>query len=509
MRILITGGETMLGAVLARALAPDHAVQCHEMGDPADRACAIDAAPDCDAIIHLVAVSAPDRAPLERLDIATRGTYDLITAASPTARFILVGTLRIFERYPSDWWVTEHWAPRPAATIDDLAPYLAELVVREAARVLPLRATALRLGEIVGGAARETVSGDPRALHLDDAIQAIDRALSLAPTPGAPPRGWQVFHITGAGSRTRFPLELAGRAPLGYTPRHDVAGEWPMRDSGAIASPASKPSGAPRVRRRVVIFGAGGPLGVVTAAALAPDHQLRLTDRQTLASIAAASRPQSPGAPLPRSLGEPHEECVVDVTDSEQVLAAARGMDAIINSTVVRDHPVEAFRVNTMGAYHVMRAAVDCGIHRVIHTGPRQLIDGPVGFRDDFGLIDDAPMRPGTNRYFVSKFLGQEICRIFAEEHDLEVPTLLFSRFISAATLAAGPTGDFQMLISWDDAGRALRRAVEVASFPSPFEVIQIAADVPNGRFYNEKAKQLLGWEPQDRLEGRWRRPRM
>ena len=116
-------------------------------------------------------------------------------------------------------------------------------------------------------------------------------------------------------------------------------------------------------------------------------------------------------------------------------------------------------------------------------------------------------MRPGTNLYFVSKFLGQEICRIFAEEHALEVPTLLFSRFISAATLAAGPTGDHQMLISWDDAGRAMRRAVDVAAFPRPFELLQITADVPNGRFCNEKAKRLLAWEPLDRLEGRWRRP--
>ena len=35
--------------------------------------------------------------------------------------------------------------------------------------------------------------------------------------------------------------------------------------------------------------------------------------------------------------------------------------------------PVEAFRVNTLGAYNVIRAAVECGIRRVVQTGPQQV----------------------------------------------------------------------------------------------------------------------------------------
>ena len=63
----------------------------------------------------------------------------------------------------------------------------------------------------------------------------------------------------------------------------------------------------------------------------------------------------------------------VDVTDFDQVLAATRGMDAVINMTVMRHDPVEAFRVNTLGAYNVIRAAVECGIRRVVQTGPQQV----------------------------------------------------------------------------------------------------------------------------------------
>lgn len=506
MRILITGVASVLGAALARAFTPAHDIQRLDLGEPNEREQALRVAPSCEAIIHLVSGLAPETAPLDWLDSATRGSYDLITAAPPAARFILVSSLRIFERYPPDWWVTEHWAPRPTATLDDLAPYLAELVVREAARVLPLRATALRLGEIVGATGSQQRPADPRWLHIEDAVQAIARALALPSVQGEPPRGWQVFHIPGGGGHARFPLELAGRPPLGYAPEHNVTSAALPAPSDAAQASVPRAAAPARARERVVIFGAGGPLGVATAAQLAPDHILRLSDRRALAAIAAAGQPQSPGAPLPQALGPPHEECVADVTDLGQVVAAARGMDAIINSTVVRDHPVESFRVNTLGAYNVMQAAVACGIRRVVHTGPRQLLASPVGFRDDFDLVDDVPLRPGTNLYFMSKFLGQEICRIFAEEHDLEVPALLFSRFLSATGPIPGPTGDYQMLISWEDAGRAMRQAVDVAALPRPFEILQITADVPNGRFRNEKAKRLLAWTPQDRLAERWQR---
>src|ERR1700694_2414418 len=87
---------------------------------------------------------------------------------------------------------------------------------------------------------------------------------------------------------------------------------------------------------KVAIFGAGGPVGAAAARALKEQYTLRLTDVQPIAEIAAEGKPQSPGAPLPEVLPAPHECRVVDVTDYQQVLEAARGMDALINTTVLR-----------------------------------------------------------------------------------------------------------------------------------------------------------------------------
>ncbi|HUX86993.1 MAG TPA: NAD(P)-dependent oxidoreductase [Chloroflexota bacterium] len=528
MHILVTGSNSRLGAAIVRALSASHDVRTLDLappthgpiptyvGDLRDRDFAARAVADCDAVVQVGPLVGPDASPLDVLDAATRGTYNLLTTATNASRFILISTLRLFAQYPMEWRVTEQWAPRPTTDVADLAPYLAECTVREVSRVMPLKAIALRLGEVVDDADVRDRPADPGWLHLDDAVQAVERALAFEEAaPGAwepsiahPTTGWWVFHIPGGGSQTRVPLGLAGQPAFGYTPRHDLtapgASAQPQPPPPPVRSFAGQPGGT---ARHVVLYGAGGPLGAVTAEALARDHVLRLTDVRPLAEIAAANSPQSPGAPVPRQLDPPHESRVVDVTDADQVTEAARGMDTIVNCTVVRPDPVLAFRVNTLGAYNVMRAAVACGIRRVVHTGPQQVtLPYPAGYGYDFALPSDLPSRPGANLYILTKFLGQEICRIFAEAHDLEVPTLLFSSFVNPSNPAPEPLGAYPFSISWEDAGAAMRQAVRVPTFPRPFEPMHIVADLPHGKYANLKAKQLLGWQPRDQLEAHWLR---
>jgi nucleoside-diphosphate-sugar epimerase len=187
------------------------------------------------------------------------------------------------------------------------------------------------------------------------------------------------------------------------------------------------------------------------------------------------------------------------------VLAACEGMDAIVNCTVVRPDLEKAFRVNTVGAYNVVRAALAHGIRRVVHTGPQVVsLDRAPGYWWDFDVPPDVPARPGVHLYHHTKFLGQELCRIFAEEHGLEVPVLQFSLFVNPQTAHPGPRSVGPLSVSWDDAGYAMRRALEVAALPSPFEVMHILADLPHGKFSNAKAKRLLGWHPRDTLAHLW-----
>ena len=157
---------------------------------------------------------------------------------------------------------------------------------------------------------------------------------------------------------------------------------------------------------KVCIYGAGGPVGAAAANSLRDDYTLRLTDLLALEDI----KPQSKLAPLPVRPEPPHEWRQVDITDYQQVLEAARGMDALINVTVLRPMLVPAFGVNTIGAYNVMRAAVECGIKRVIHTGPRHThLDFEGDYFSDFDVPDEAPLHPGSDLYALTKYLGGEI----------------------------------------------------------------------------------------------------
>lgn len=258
----------------------------------------------------------------------------------------------------------------------------------------------------------------------------------------------------------------------------------------------------------VAIFGAGGPVGAAAARALRDRYTLRLTDLQPIAELAAQGKPQSPGAPVPEFLAPPHECLVVDVTDYEQVLGAARGMDALINVTVVRPDLRAAFDVNMVGAYNVAKAAVELGIRRIIHTGPfHTSLDHNADTWSDFGVTDDIPLHPGGDLYAVSKFLGGEITRVFAERCSLEVVTFLYCHFMPAdGGDRADGSGCYPFVTSWEDTGEAFLYGLRLRELPRPYEPFLICADIPHAKYTPRKARQVLGWEPTHRFERLWKR---
>lgn len=258
----------------------------------------------------------------------------------------------------------------------------------------------------------------------------------------------------------------------------------------------------------MTIFGAGGPVGAAAARALRDRYTLRLTDLRPIAEIAAAGQPQSPGAPLPEVPLPPHECRVVDVTDYAAVLDAARGMDALINVTVVRPELRGAFAVNLVGAYHVARAAAELGIRRLIHTAPFHIyLHHNADYWWDQDVPSDVPLHPGSDLYALTKFLGGEVTRVFAERRGLEVVSFLYCHFMPAdGGDRADGSGCGPFVTSWEDAGEAFLYGLRVESLPRPYEPFFICAELPHGRFSPEKARRLLGWEARHRFERLWSR---
>ena len=258
----------------------------------------------------------------------------------------------------------------------------------------------------------------------------------------------------------------------------------------------------------VCIFGAGGPVGAMAARALAQDYTLRLTDLRDIEDILAENTPQSQYAPLPARPAPPHQWRQVDVSDYGQVLAAARGMDALINITVLRAELIPAFQVNLIGAYNIMKAAVACGVKRVIHTGPRHTILGFEGdYWPDFDVPDEAPLHPGADLYALTKHLGGEVVRVFAEKYQLEVLCFLYTSFRPGdGGEAAYGSGVHPLTVAWEDTGSPFWHGLRVPSLPNPYEVFDICVDLPHGKFGTRKAQRLLGWQPQYNFERLYKR---
>ena len=246
----------------------------------------------------------------------------------------------------------------------------------------------------------------------------------------------------------------------------------------------------------VLIIGANGYLGPHVVKALAPHHHLRITDIKP------------PPAEIKRQFHQ-HEFMDVDVTSPELVTRAARGMDAIVNLSVVRPHRRLAFAVNMLGCYNIMQAAVEHGIRRVINTGPHFTVTGPTYEGFDHGITPDVPPHSGTNLYVLSKSLGQEVCRAFTEAHDVYVQDYLFYNFRYTDRLKRG-AGGVPFIVSWADSGEVFRLglAIELAKLPSKCEVFLILADNPQDKFLNEKAKRILGFAPKDDVSILWRKTR-
>ena len=524
MKIVVTEPKSALGhAIIARLRdepPPHGATVVAWDGDATDPDACAAALAGADLLIDLRPVIASAHAPgagaandpatwapagqhMERL---CRGTYLLIRAAvtAGLTRVVLTSTLRHLEDYAPEWSVAESWRPRPA--LDDpaaLGPYLAEEVARQLALVEPITVACVRLA---------TVRADARGLawdevHVRDAAAACVLAATAAlgaAEPYARPHlatGWWLFHAPGGGPHARFPIAAA--ANIGYAPTHAVE----PRPTSTQHRARSVPHVAPRAIRRVTVFGAGGPLASAAAPHLQSAYRTRLTDARSLDEIRGANAPQSPGAPLPSVPQAPHEATICDVTDPVQVWRALDGADAILNLTVIRHEVLGAFRVNFEGAWYIARAAIAHGIRRAIHTGPAlNLHDRPSGYGHDFAVPDDAPARTGTWQYTISKYLGQEVARIAAEDHGLETPCLVFCAFVNPDVAEPSPGGPHPMSISWDDAGRALRHAVDTPTYPRPFDIIHLTADLPHGRYANEKARRLLGWAPRDSLAHLYRR---
>jgi L-arabinose 1-dehydrogenase [NAD(P)+] len=166
---------------------------------------------------------------------------------------------------------------------------------------------------------------------------------------------------------------------------------------------------------RVAITGEAGSIGEQALAAFdGTDHEI---------------------TPITHSETEGLNSEIVDVADSERVMEALSGQDAVVHLAANPSPEAEwegVRNVNIDGAYNVYEAAVENGLDRVVFASTNHVShmynaaapDEPESLVEDPDVIDpDDPPRPDSY-YGVSKVAGEALGSYYADRHGLEVVNL-------------------------------------------------------------------------------------
>lgn len=239
---------------------------------------------------------------------------------------------------------------------------------------------------------------------------------------------------------------------------------------------------------KILLIGAAGKVAKSVAEALRPDYDLRLFVHRT-----------------PSGLEE--EEIFGDVQNPEDVARAMEGVDMALHFAIARlsSSAQAQFDVNVKGTYNVAEAAAQCGVKRLIYTSS-MTVSMTTERADEGGRLftEEETVTP-KSAYALTKYLGEEICRCYADRFPSGVICFRLGNFVPKPGTPLEKTKFYPGWIHREDVGRAYRLAVEAKDIG--FEVFHLFADVPGLKWANSKVNGLLGFTAEHRFEAFWPKP--
>ena len=190
--------------------------------------------------------------------------------------------------------------------------------------------------------------------------------------------------------------------------------------------------------RRVVLTGAAGRIGTAITPELSRRWDLQLTDVEAGHGIEA-----------------------LDITDWEACRAAFVSADAVVHLAAVPDPDAtweELLPANVIGAYHVARAAVACGVRRLVLASSLHVVSA---VPDETQVRVSDPARPG-NLYGATKAWAEAVGAWVAATTSTTVVALRIGYF--SVEPPAQPTATSREQSAWlspRDAAELVRAAVE------------------------------------------------
>ena len=159
----------------------------------------------------------------------------------------------------------------------------------------------------------------------------------------------------------------------------------------------------------------------------------------------------------------------------------------------------EVHAANIVGTQHVLRAAREAKVRRVVFASTNQVMLG-YRFREDVNPVTtDLPPLP-LSPYGVSKVFCEEIGRNFTEETGISFLALRIGYFqpgenIPGPHMGIGVWGQ-QMWLSNRDMMQALERSIEAEDVG--FAIVNLESNNPGMRWDLEHTRQVIGYQPQD-----------
>ncbi|WP_254864053.1 NAD-dependent glucose-6-phosphate dehydrogenase Azf [Halovivax gelatinilyticus] len=237
----------------------------------------------------------------------------------------------------------------------------------------------------------------------------------------------------------------------------------------------------------VLLTGAAGRVGTAVLDDLSDEYEWRLLDRD------------------PPTEELPGEFVVCDITDESAVREAMAGIDAVIHlaGDPRKEAPWSSVLPNNIdGTRVVYEAAVDAGVETVAFASSNHAVGAyetderlPDLYRtgDDFRLDGAELPRPG-NLYGVSKATGEILGRYYHDEFGLSVACVRIGNLTKDH-----PPVDYErgqaMWLSYRDCAHLFQRCIEA---DYGYEIVYGISDNDRKYYSLERAREVLGYEPQD-----------
>jgi len=119
--------------------------------------------------------------------------------------------------------------------------------------------------------------------------------------------------------------------------------------------------------------------------------------------------------------------CALDITDADSVDQTVRGRDIVIhlasrNFATSLEDPVSDYATGIDGTLNILEAARKNDVDRVIYASS-YMVYGP---KDEIPVKEDVLCKP-LSPYGVSKFAGENYCRLYSDNHGISTICLRFT----------------------------------------------------------------------------------